>query len=412
MYRQLYQIGGLSSLYNNSGGQKPIYPRISDIESSLSNAEQKIGDPSLGSFGGTSDGEFSSPMGGVYSQSTGGELPPIQQAMAQGPLQIPSTLINPVRDGVDTSQLGSPRTGGMGSYIDVGQLSSLFGGVGDPRLGAPDVPNSLQQVMRGARADGGMMGRQQYFLGSFVKKAVKGVTGAVKSFAKSDLGKAAILGAGIYGLGGGAGLSSLFGKAKTFLGGLPGAEAIGSYLGTKGGKTLLMAGAGTLLGGLAAKAEQGDPEAVAATRDVGALRNYLTEGYRNLGYTEDEIPQLVEQGVSEYSQDRARVGAAYGGRIGYAFGNPEDNAMRASGIMNLPLNQNPAGVTELDLRETGGFIPPVGVKEKADDIPAMLSNNEFVFTAKSVRNMGNGDVNKGAQRMYDMMKYLEKGGRV
>jgi hypothetical protein len=80
--------------------------------------------------------------------------------------------------------------------------------------------------------------------------------------------------------------------------------------------------------------------------------------------------------------------------------------------MNLPLNQNPAGVTELDLRDSGGFIPPVGVKEKADDIPAMLSNNEFVFTAESVRNMGNGDVNKGAQRMYDMMKYLEKGGRV
>ena len=262
--------------------------------------------------------------------------------------------------------------------------------------------------MRGARVDGGMMGRQMYGLGSFVKKAVKGVTGAVKSVVKSPIGKAAILGAGIYGLGGGAGLGSLFGKAKTFLGGLPGAEAIGSYLGTKGGKTLLMAGAGTLLGGLAAKAEQGDPEAVAATRDVGALRNYLTEGYRNLGYTEDEIPQLVEQGVSEYSQDRARVGAAYGGRIGYAFGNPEDNAMRASGIMNLPLNQNPAGVTELDLRETGGFIAPVGVKEKADDIPAMLSNNEFVMTAESVRNMGDGNVNKGAQRMYDMMKALEK----
>jgi hypothetical protein len=163
--------------------------------------------------------------------------------------------------------------------------------------------------------------RQMYGLGSLVKKAVKGVTGAVKSIVKSPIGKAAILGAGIYGLSGGAGLGSLFGKAKTFLGGLPGAEAIGNYLGTKGGKTLLMAGAGSLLGGLAAKAEEGDPEAVAATRDVGALRNYLTEGYRNLGYTEGEIPQLVEQGVSEYSQDRARVGAAYGGRIGYnAFG--------------------------------------------------------------------------------------------
>jgi hypothetical protein len=69
----------------------------------------------------------------------------------------------------------------------------------------------------------------------------------------------------------------------------------------------------------------------------------------------------------------------------YAFGNPEQNAINAAGIMNLPLNQNPAGVTELDLRDSGGFIPPVGVKEKADDIPAMLSNNEFVFTADAVR---------------------------
>jgi hypothetical protein len=40
----------------------------------------------------------------------------------------------------------------------------------------------------------------------------------------------------------------------------------------------------------------------------------------------------------------------------------------------------------------------------------MLSNNEFVFTAKSVKEMGDGDVNRGAQRMYDMMKYLEKAG--
>ena len=64
------------------------------------------------------------------------------------------------------------------------------------------------------------------------------------------------------------------------------------------------------------------------------------------------------------------------------------------------------------LRETGGFIPPVGVKEKEDDIPAMLSNNEFVFTADAVRGMGDGDVDKGAERMYSMMKKLEDGGRV
>jgi hypothetical protein len=78
----------------------------------------------------------------------------------------------------------------------------------------------------------------------------------------------------------------------------------------------------------------------------------------------------------------------------------------------VPVRQNQAGVSEMDYRNTGGFVPPIGVKEKADDIPAMLSNNEFVFTADAVRGMGNGDVNKGAQRMYDMMKKLEKGGRV
>jgi len=109
-----------------------------------------------------------------------------------------------------------------------------------------------------------------------------------------------------------------------------------------------------------------------------------------------------------------RLTAAMGGRMEYARGGdtPEENAMQAAGIEGLDLNINPKGVTELDMRETGGFIPPVGVKEKEDDIPAMLSNNEFVFTADAVRGMGDGDVDKGAERMYSMMKKLEDGGRV
>jgi len=99
---------------------------------------------------------------------------------------------------------------------------------------------------------------------------------------------------------------------------------------------------------------------------------------------------------------------AIGGRVMKAMGDTaSDNAMQAAGIEGLPIRQNPKGVKELDLRETGGFIPPVGVKEKADDIPAMLSNNEFVFTADAVRAAGGGSVNKGAQRMYDLMKNLE-----
>ena len=102
---------------------------------------------------------------------------------------------------------------------------------------------------------------------------------------------------------------------------------------------------------------------------------------------------------------------ANGGRIMRAYGS--DNLVeQASGIEGLDININPKGVKELDLRETGGFIPPVGVKEKADDIPAMLSNNEFVFTADAVRAAGGGSVNKGAQIMYDTMKKLENGGTV
>ena len=103
--------------------------------------------------------------------------------------------------------------------------------------------------------------------------------------------------------------------------------------------------------------------------------------------------------------------SAYGGRINRAYGS-DDLVEQASGMEGLDININPKGVKELDLRETGGFIPPVGVKEKADDIPAMLSNNEFVFTADAVRAAGGGSVNKGAQVMYDAMKKLENGGTV
>jgi hypothetical protein len=74
---------------------------------------------------------------------------------------------------------------------------------------------------------------------------------------------------------------------------------------------------------------------------------------------------------------------------------------------STPVRTNQAGITELDYRKKGGFVPPIGVKEKADDIPAMLSNNEFVFTANAVRNAGGGSVKKGAKKMYSLMRQLE-----
>ena len=86
---------------------------------------------------------------------------------------------------------------------------------------------------------------------------------------------------------------------------------------------------------------------------------------------------------------------AKGGKINYPMGN------------EIPVRQNQGGISELDLRAKGGYIP-VGIKEKADDVPAMLSRNEFVFTADAVRGAGNGSINKGAQKMYKLMKSLEK----
>ena len=81
--------------------------------------------------------------------------------------------------------------------------------------------------------------------------------------------------------------------------------------------------------------------------------------------------------------------------------------LAAGGMPTGIMRTNKAGVMERDYRDKGGFVP-VGIKEKADDVPAMLSKNEFVFTADAVRGAGNGSIEKGAQKMYDTMKNLEK----
>ena len=80
--------------------------------------------------------------------------------------------------------------------------------------------------------------------------------------------------------------------------------------------------------------------------------------------------------------------------------------MKKGGLMKIPVRKNSEGIKELDMRKTGGFVP-IGVKEKADDVPAMLSKNEFVMTADAVRGAGDGNIKKGAQRMYDLMKRNE-----
>ncbi len=109
---------------------------------------------------------------------------------------------------------------------------------------------------------------------------------------------------------------------------------------------------------------------------------------RQAGIGEDEIQETLEMNdLGEYYEPPTES-AAQGGIIG----------LKEGGMLNF-------GGREMDLRG-GGFVP-IGKKEKADDVPARLSKNEFVMTADAVRAAGGGSVNKGAQRMYDIMNKLE-----
>ena len=167
----------------------------------------------------------------------------------------------------------------------------------------------------------------------------------------------------------------IFGKAASMFGNL----STGAKLGIGAGVTSLLAASG-----------MGEEEIEETKRDPDKLRIYLKDYFSKLNpnASDEEVEQFVETNVSEY---------ATGGRVGLMGG-----AM-PTGIMRT----NQAGTIERDYRETGGFVP-VGIKEKADDVPAMLSKNEFVMTADAVRGMGDGSIEKGAQRLYDQMKSLEK----
>ena len=135
-----------------------------------------------------------------------------------------------------------------------------------------------------------------------------------------------------------------------------------------------------------------------------SLQDYMDEFER-------VFPDMIEKrGTQEYmdmledyfrglaAKDKEGIMMAKeGGRANLALGTkptPEE-----SGLGGLPI--------EADMRYTGGFMP-YGAKEKADDVPARLSKNEFVFTADAVRAAGGGSVNEGAKKMYATMKQLEK----
>ncbi len=291
--------------------------------------------------------------------------------------------------------------------------------------------------------------RQLYGLGSLVKK----ITKPIKKIVKSPIGKAALGAAALYGVNrfgipgtGGFGKGSianfLLGKRTVPIKG--GADFIrgGGILDKlKSGFGGLSFGQKAFLGGGAALSllpfltggaeeeeevvEEGfdvTPSSIANIRQMARNRDpslaflpqqqfvrpgfYAAEGgtpremFAGGANRVTQLMQLLE--TTKDPMDRLMIQQ----EIDMILGKSPFNAAKG-GIADLPkVRMLEGGVPEIDYRQSGGFVP-MGKKEKADDVPAMLSKNEFVMTADAVRGMGDGNVEKGAQRMYDQMRQLE-----
>ena len=249
-----------------------------------------------------------------------------------------------------------------------------------------------------------------YGLGKLVKK----VTKTVKKIAKSPIGKAALLYAGTAGLGAlGAGAA----RAGTGFGIFAPSNVLSnvgtSFLRFKAspiGEKIFGVGVGEDMkrtGGLLGLIKS----PLGAIAGVSALAGLLTaqqeEEAQELSRGEGIDIEAARRMILEAGTSADKRGLAFraeGGRIGYQEGSKEPVAKKTMPLLDM-------GGKEMDLREDGGFVP-IGRMEKADDVPARLSKNEFVFTADAVRNAGDGDVDKGAEVMYNMMKNLEAGGDV
>jgi hypothetical protein len=160
--------------------------------------------------------------------------------------------------------------------------------------------------------------------------------------------------------------------------------------------------------------ELGKAIALPTAQATGDLAySYASKAMRE--FEENEAEELRQAGMNEEAIANARRDAITSSMLAAAFDQEDIDAtldelglltLAQGGIVSLAEGgMLDFGGREMDLRG-GGFVP-IGKKEKADDVPARLSKNEFVMTADAVRAAGGGSVNKGAQRMYDLMNNLE-----
>ena len=131
--------------------------------------------------------------------------------------------------------------------------------------------------------------------------------------------------------------------------------------------------------------------------------------------------EMIATSEEDYNRAKSKfkqwegMGNAMGGipRTRYAMGSTQFPPQRRTGLQwGSDKGEGLGGEeVEADMRYEGGFMP-YGEEPKADDVPARLSKDEFVFTDQAVAGAGEGDVELGAERLYNVMKNLEQGGRL
>jgi len=289
-----------------------------------------------------------------------------------------------------------------------------------------DDEAALLKAIGGAGEPVNQTGIPSYFIKKVFRKAKK----AVKKIVKSPLGKAALIGAAAFGVPGttfggllgrasfGGAAKGLFGtqgigpafqlgktKAANFFLGSPAYDddsRTGGFLDKIGGKV----GAGILgasiAGGLMTPKQEEEELSTKISKETGIpiaqirkeVQDATAQGQDALDALKGKYPFLVRADSALKDGGKAKKKKAFK----YKDKPYGPKFAAEGGIMNLD------GM-EMDLRG-GGFVP-IGKAEKADDVPARLSKNEFVFTADAVRAAGGGSVDKGADLMYKTMKQLE-----
>ena len=365
---------GLRLAFRANGGrigaqQGGIMPRLNELSGDVSSAEQMLQ-------------EINQRLQSAESTlgEGGGNTTPIGSGIMQPAFETKKPLFDE-----DGFRLGDQRYG--------------TGLVDGPKMTVPSLLNQtsegpiqspMQDAIKQQFADGGMMeeeddpvggimdlesGRQMYFLGKLVKKATR----AVKKVVKSPFGKALILGGLTFGVPG-TGFKGLMGT-KSGLG-------FKKFLGDK------ILGEATMKGG--------------GVQRSGGLLNFIKNNKALSGILGASTLAGLSAPQSTYDAEKEDEFSLNIPEEQYRFyaegGKAEPVAKKTMPLLDMDGK-------EKDYRETGGFVD-MGRMERADDVPARLSKNEFVFTADAVRNAGEGDIDKGAEVMYNMMKNLEAGGEV